>query len=443
MKDILNFIFYFSIRKTKNGKQRMDNNSGKNLWKTKDGKQKMENKHKYLFTSEVVSPGHPDKCADIIADSIVDKLIIGDSKSRVASEVFVAGKHVVIGGEVTSHTKMTKEDYNTLVKDALAKIGYNGNPHFTKEECLHPDELDVQVVLNAQSPDINQGVDQEDGETGAGDQGIMFGYADHETENYMPSAIYYARVLMEKVYEYALANPHELGVDIKTQVTMDYGCKENFENSKPQRIDTIVVSAPCVHTMNIETVRSLIQTLIDDAGLPSDLYCKENTIIHINPTGKYVSHSSLHDSGLTGRKLIVDSFGGYSPIGGGAQSSKDYTKVDRSGLYAARWIAKHIVAAGLASKCVVQISYAIGVAKPTSVAVDTYGTYTKVNDDILSDFVMENFSLTPNWITNKFNLDKPSADTFLYADVAARGQVGQPDYPWEQLDQLDLFKTIQ
>jgi S-adenosylmethionine synthetase len=410
-------------------------------WKTK-----MENKQHakdhYLFTSEVVSPGHPDKCADIIADSIVDKLIIGDPKSRVASEVFVAGKHVVIGGEVTTHTKMTVEDYKQLAIDALEKIGYHDNEYFTDEECLKPHNVDVQVLLNRQSPDINQGVDQEDGETGAGDQGIMFGYADCETENFMPSAITYARMLMEKVYDYALKNPHQLGVDIKTQVTIDYGCKENFENSKPQKIDTIVVSAPCVASMDITTVRALIQGLIDETGLPSELYNKDECIIHINPTGKYVSHSSLHDSGLTGRKLIVDSFGGYSPIGGGAQSSKDYTKVDRSGLYAARYLAKHIVASGLATKCVVQLSYAIGVAKPTSVAVDTYGTYTKLNDDKLSQFVEENFPLTPNWITKKFDLDKPSSETFLYADVAARGQVGQSDYPWEKLDDIELFQKL-
>ena len=422
----------------------MENNSGLTCGKQRM-ENKMENKHAknhYLFTSEVVSPGHPDKCADIIADTIVDRLIIGDPKSRVASEVFVAGKHVVIGGEVTSATAVTTEEYTQMVHDALAKIGYNGNPYFTKQECLHPEDVDVQVLLNRQSPDINQGVDQEDGETGAGDQGIMFGYADCETEHYMPSAITFARMLMQKVYDYALANPHELGVDIKTQVTIDYGCKENFENSKPQKIDTIVVSAPCVSSMDIDTVRNLIQGLIDETGLPSELYNKEDCIIHINPTGKYVSHSSLHDSGLTGRKLIVDSFGGYSPIGGGAQSSKDYTKVDRSGLYAARYIAKHIVAAGLATKCVVQISYAIGVAQPTSVAVDTYGTFTSKNDDELSTFVEENFPLTPNWITRKFDLDKPSEDTFLYADVAARGQVGQPDYPWEKLNDIELFEKL-
>lgn len=402
----------------------------------------MENKKQYLFTSEVVSPGHPDKCADIIADSIVDKLIIEDSESRVASEVFVAGKNIVIGGEVKSNCKLTDEEYELLVKDALAKIGYDGKSAFTKEQCLHPDDVNVQVLLNQQSPDINQGVDQESGEIGAGDQGIMFGFASKETADFMPAAITYARMLADKVYNYALKHNHKLGVDIKTQVTVDYGTKANFENCKPQKIHTIVVSAPSVDGMPIEEVRELIQGLIDDTGLPTDMYSKEDTIIHINPTGRYVNHSSLHDSGLTGRKLIVDSFGGYAPIGGGAQSSKDYTKVDRSGLYAARWLAKHIVAAGLAVKANVQISYAIGVAKPTSVAVDTMGTYTKYDDDKLSEFVSNEFSLTPKWITDKFNLDKPSEETFLYADVASRGQVGQSDYPWEKLDELEKFKNL-
>lgn len=284
----------------------------------------------YLFTSEVVSPGHPDKCADIIADSIVDAHIIADPNARVASEVFIVGKH-----------------------------------------------------------------------------------------------------------------NHKLGVDIKIQVTIDYGNKENFENCNPQKIHTIVVSAPSVESMDITEVRALLKGLIDDAGLPTNLYDPKNTIIHLNPTGRYVNHGPLHDSGLTGRKLIVDSFGGYAPIGGGAQSSKDYTKVDRSGLYSARYIAKHIVAAGLAKKATVQISYAIGVARPTSVSVDTYGTVIDgINDDILSTFVIEKFALTPNWITKKFSLDKPSAETFLYADVASRGQVGQSDYPWEKLDSLELFSGL-
>ncbi|EAI4414971.1 methionine adenosyltransferase [Campylobacter fetus] len=396
----------------------------------------------YLFTSEVVSPGHPDKCADIIADSIVDAILKQDPNGRVASEVFVAGKHIVIGGEVNAKVDFTHQDYRNIVKNTLKDIGYNGNPHFTRSQCLHPDDLEVDVFLNQQSPDINQGVDQSSGEIGAGDQGIMFGFASSETENFMPSAITYARILCDKVYDYALKNPDKLGVDIKTQVTIDYGSKSNFENCKPQSIHTIVVSAPSVENLQIEEVRTLIQGLIDDAGLPKELYNKEKTIIYINPTGRYVNHSSLHDSGLTGRKLIVDSFGGYSPIGGGAQSSKDYTKVDRSGLYAARWIAKNIVAAGLAKKCIVQLSYAIGVAKPVSISVDCMGTNSSIDDEKLSEFVHESFALTPRWITEKFGLDKPSADTFLYAKVAANGQVGVASYPWEKLDAVEIFKKL-
>ncbi|MCZ6110800.1 methionine adenosyltransferase [Campylobacter ureolyticus] len=397
----------------------------------------------YLFTSEVVSPGHPDKCADIIADSIVDEVLGKDKDARLASEVFVAGNHIVIGGEVKSKVKFSQSDYENIVKNALLNIGYSANPHFTKEQCLHLDDIEVHVFLNEQSPDISTGVDQSSGEIGAGDQGIMFGFASNETKEFMPAAITYARLLCDKVYEYAKAHPHELGVDIKTQVTLDYGSKDNFENCKPLKMHTIVVSAPCVESMSIEKVRELIGELIDEAGLPKELFNKDETIIYINPTGRYVNHSSLHDSGLTGRKLIVDSFGGYSPIGGGAQSSKDYTKVDRSGLYAARWIAKHIVAANLAKKCIVQLSYAIGVARPVSVSVDCMGTHVKgIDDEILSNFVLENFPLTPKWITDKFGLDKPSKDTFLYADVAAHGQVGNPSYPWEKLDSLELFKNI-
>ncbi len=396
----------------------------------------------YLFTSEIVSPGHPDKCADIISDVVVDEYIKNDPNSRVASEVFVAGKNIIIGGEVNSKHSMSQSEYEELVKKTLIKIGYDGKSGFSKGQCLHPDDVKVQVLLNQQSPDIHQGVDQEDGEIGAGDQGIMFGFATDETEHFMPSAITYARAICDKVYSYALSHKDKLGVDIKTQVTIDYGTKQNFEECKPQKIHTIVVSAPSVEGMDIKEVRALLKKLIDDTNLPSELYNPSDTIIHLNPTGRYVNHSSLHDSGLTGRKLIVDSFGGYSPIGGGAQSSKDYTKVDRSGLYAARWIAKHVVASGLAKKCIVQLSYAIGVAKPVSVSVDTMGTYTKFDDDKLSDFVMSTFKLTPKWITEKFGLDKPSEDTFWYADVASRGQVGQEDYPWEKLDSLDIFKNI-
>lgn len=396
----------------------------------------------YLFTSEIVSPGHPDKCADIIADSIVDTHINADKNARVASEVMVAGKHIIIGGEVKSNLKLEKKDYENIVKNALIDIGYNGKGGFDKSECLHPDELKIDVYLNEQSPDINQGVDQESGEIGAGDQGIMFGFASCEADEYMPAAITYARMICNKVYEYALANPDKLGVDIKTQVTIDYGTKENFENCKPQKIHTIVVSAPSVKSMHIDEVRALLMDLIRQSNLPKELFNEKTTKIYLNPTGRYVNHSSLHDSGITGRKLIVDSFGGYSPIGGGAQSSKDYTKVDRSGLYAARYIAKNIVAAGLAKKCIVQLSYAIGVAKPTSVNVDCMGTNSGVDDNVLSAFVEREFALTPKWIKEKFVLDEPTKAGFSYAKVAALGQVGVASYPWEKLDSVELFKSL-
>lgn len=398
----------------------------------------------YLFTSEAVSAGHPDKCADIVADSVVDFLLQKDPKSRIASEVFIAGKNLVIGGEVTTKADITLDDYKQIAKNALAQIGYNGKNGFERSQTLHPDDLNIQVFINKQSPDINQGVDQSDGETGAGDQGIMFGFASSEADEYMPAAISYARGLCDHVYQFALKNPDKLGVDIKTQVTVDYETKENYINANPKKIHTIVVSAPSVESLHIDEVRAMIQELIDSCpALPKHLYNKNDCIIHINPTGRYVNHGPLHDSGLTGRKLIVDSFGGYAPIGGGAQSSKDYTKVDRSALYAARWIAKNIVAAGLAKKALVQISYAIGVAKPTSVSVDTQFTSTcNLSDEELSQLVSDKFPLTPNWITKTFGLDSPSSKTFLYADVASRGQVGIAGYPWEKLDESGWFKSL-
>ncbi|MBR2918419.1 MAG: methionine adenosyltransferase [Campylobacter sp.] len=387
---------------------------------------------KILFTSESVSEGHPDKVCDQISDAILDACLKEDPKSRVACEVFATTNFVVIGGEITTRAKV---NYEQVARNVINEIGY------TDEGIgIDGNTCEIKVVLDTQSPDIALGTNQEVG--GAGDQGIMFGFASNETSNLMPAAITYARMICDRVYDYALKNPDKLGVDIKTQVTVDYGSKANFEDCQPEKIHTIVVSAPSVESLKIEEVRALIKELIDDSGLPQNLYDKDKTIIYINPTGRYVNHSSLHDSGLTGRKLIVDSFGGYSPIGGGAQSSKDYTKVDRSGLYAARWIAKNIVAAGLAKKCIVQLSYAIGVAKPVSVSVDCMGTNINSNDDKLSEFVHDKFALTPKWITDKFGLDKPSKDTFLYADVAAKGQVGDPSYPWEQLDAIEIFKQI-
>jgi len=396
----------------------------------------------YLFTSESVSPGHPDKVADIIADNIVDMFLMKDPTSRVASEVFVAGNKVVIGGEVKSSYEPDENEYKNVVLKALADIGYDGKNSFSKTECLHPEDVEVLVFLNKQSPDISQGVDQTSGEIGAGDQGIMFGYASNEADEFMPSAISFSRRLCDVIYQYAKENPNKLGVDIKTQVTVDYETKENFIQAKPQKIHTIVASAPSHRDMSIEEVRALIMNLIKKTNFPEKLFDINDCIIHINPTGRYVNHSPLHDSGLTGRKLIVDSFGGYAPIGGGAQSSKDYTKVDRSGLYAARWIAKHIVASGISKKALVQISYAIGVARPTSVSVDTQGTnQTDLGDEELSSLISKRYSLTPKWITDQFKLDKPG-EKFTYADVASRGQVGLGDYPWEDLNDLAWYESL-
>ena len=217
----------------------------------------------YLFTSESVAPGHPDKCADIIADNIVDHLLKADPNSRIAAEVFVAGKRVVIGGEVTSTHQPSDKEYHDIVVEALHKIGYTGVCGFSNTECLYPEDVETHVFLNKQSPDINQGVDQTTGEIGAGDQGIMFGFASDEAEEYMPAAISYSRKLAQTIYEYAKANPDTLGVDIKTQVTVDYGTKANFENAKPQKIHTIVASAPSNGKLDILHVRELILDLID------------------------------------------------------------------------------------------------------------------------------------------------------------------------------------
>jgi len=397
----------------------------------------------YLFTSESVSPGHPDKCADIISDSILDRYLQEDPDARVAAEVLVAGKSVTIAGEINSCVKLYQEDYEKIVRDALIKIGYTGKSGFTREETLYPDDIEVTVRLNRQSLEISAGVDKENGEIGAGDQGIMFGYASAETDGLMPAAISCSRLICDKVYRFALQNPDKLGVDIKTQVTVDYGSKEEFVNGKAKKIETIIVSAPYTHQFGKEEAEAVIRGLVYDTGLPEEYFDKNRCTLKINPSGSYIVHSALCDSGLTGRKLIVDSFGGYAPIGGGAQSGKDYTKVDRSGLYAARWIARHIVAAKISSKALVQLSYAIGEARPVSVTIDTQGTNrTDIHDEVLSTLIAEKYALTPRWIKEKFRLERPAKNSFLYADVAANGQVGCKDYPWEQLDDLNFFKTL-
>jgi S-adenosylmethionine synthetase len=396
----------------------------------------------YLFTSESVSAGHPDKCADIIADTIVDRLLELDPKARVATEVFISGKHIVIGGEVRTDANIGEGFYRLCAVDARSAIGYP-EIGFDESQTLYPDATDIRVLVSKQSPDISIGVDREGGEIGAGDQGMMIGFATDETPALMPAALEYARKIRDALYTHALEHPDRFGVDIKTQVTIDYGTREYFDANRPQAIRKIVAAVPHAANLDIEEARIVVKGVIVETLERDPLFDEERCEFFINGTGRYVNHSPLADSGTTGRKIVADTYGAYAPVGGGAQSSKDYTKVDRSGLYAARWLARHIVAAGLAKKALVELAYVIGHARPVSVTVDTMGTgRTAWKDEELSEKIAEKFPLTPGWITERFGLDKPSETTFLYADIAARGQVGYDDYPWERLDELAWFKKL-
>ncbi|WP_415408292.1 methionine adenosyltransferase [Sulfurovum sp. CS9] len=395
----------------------------------------------YLFASEAVSAGHPDKCADIIADSIVDTLLQLDPDSKVATEVFISGKHIIIGGEVKTKVPLDPAFYEEITQKALKQIGYP-EVGFERGETLFPDDTDIQVYVSKQSSDITMGVVKEEGEIGAGDQGMMFGYATSEREDYMPTAFAYAREIRDVLYRYALDHPETFGVDLKTEVIMDYGSKENFDNCNPQRIAKIIVAISHNKDVELKEVKRLVKKIIiENVKFEAGHFDEDNIVFYINNTGRFVKHSPIADSGLTGRKVVCDTYGGYAPIGGGSQSSKDYTKVDRTALYAARWLAKHIVAAGLAKKALIQLSYVIAEPRPASVTVDTQHTsLTEMKDEELSEIIADKFSLTPRWITEKFGLDRPSEETFLYADIAAKGQIGYAEYPWEKLDELAWFK---
>jgi len=397
----------------------------------------------YLFVSESVSAGHPDKCADIIADSIVDSLLQRDPDAKVATEVFISGKHIIIGGEVKTTVHVETVFYENIAKKALEKIGYPESG-FKRGETFFPDEAEIEVYVSKQSPDITMGVVKEGNEIGAGDQGMMFGYATCERDDYMPTAFSYAREIRDVLYAYARRNPEIFGVDIKTEVVMDYGSKENFDNGKPEHVSKIIVAIPHSSSMEPQEVQSLVKKIIsEEVKFEAEHFDIAKTVFYINNTGRYVTHSPIADSGLTGRKVVCDTYGGYAPIGGGSQSSKDYSKVDRSALYAARWLAKHIVAAGLAKKALVQLSYVIAEPRPISVTVDTQHTnLTEMKDEVLSQMINDKFLLSPRWITDKFGLDRPAKEYFLYADVAAKGQIGYSDYPWEKLDELDWFRCL-
>jgi S-adenosylmethionine synthetase len=368
---------------------------------------------RFLFTSESVTEGHPDKIADQISDAILDACLEQDPYSRVAAETLTATGLVVIAGEITTKAYV---DFQTLVRGVVASIGYDNALYgFDSNTCA------VISSINRQSGDIAQGVDT----GGAGDQGMMFGYATNETPELMPAAISLAHKLTRRLSEVRKSGklPY-LRPDGKSQVTVEYD-----EAGKPVRIDAVVISTQHAEQIGNEELRSDILKHVIQAVLPAE-WLDENTKYHINPTGRFVIGGPMGDTGLTGRKIIVDSYGGAGRHGGGAFSGKDPTKVDRSAAYVARYIAKNIVAAKLADRCEVQLAYAIGVAEPVSVLVETFGT-GKVSSKTLTELVRKNFSLTPKGIIESLQLRRP-----IYRKTAAYGHFGrtEPEFTWEATD---------
>ena len=383
----------------------------------------------YYFTSESVSPGHPDKLCDHLSDSILDHVLEQDKHSRVACETFVKGKEnqpgtVVVGGEITTRGNL---DIDKLIRETILEIGYNSN-----ELGFNGNECEIIKLLTKQSPDIQMGVDRSDQKKqGAGDQGLMFGYATDETEFLMPSPIYYSHRLVEKQTELLRSKKVSwLRPDAKSQVTFQY------ENDRPTFVDTVVLSTQHSSEIDLEELREFVKNEIIFKVIPSSLINKK-TRIFINPTGNFVEGGPLGDSGLTGRKIIVDTYGGMARHGGGAFSGKDPSKVDRSAAYAARYIAKNIVAANLATRCEIQLSYAIGVAEPTSTLVNTFGTGV-ISDEKLSSIINNVFDLTPYGIITSLDLLNVK-----YKPTAGFGHFGRNDknFTWEQIDKVDILKS--
>ena len=380
----------------------------------------MSHRDRFLFTSESVTEGHPDKMADQISDAVLDACLEQDPYSRVACETLLATGLVVIAGEITTRAYV---DFQTLVRGVVAAIGYDNALYgFDSNTCA------VISSINKQSGDIAMGVDT----GGAGDQGMMFGYASNETEELMPAAISFAHRLTRRLTEVRKSGqmPY-LRADGKSQVTVEYDARTH----KPIRIDAVVISSQHSETVSTEELRADILKNVIQAVLPANLL-DENTKYHINPTGRFVVGGPMGDSGLTGRKIIVDTYGGMGRHGGGAFSGKDPTKVDRSAVYMARYIAKNIVAAGLAERCEVQLAYAIGVAEPVSVLVDTFGTGT-VDEIKLEELVRANFQLTPKAIIEGLNLRRP-----IYRQTAAYGHFGrtEPGFTWEATDKAAALR---
>lgn len=375
-------------------------------------------RREYMFTSESVSKGHPDKVADQISDAILDEYFKQDPNSKVACETMVATNTVIVAGEIKSTANV---NVNKVVRETIKEIGYDFDPDF------HWDSVEIINRLHEQSADINQGVEREDGEIGAGDQGIMFGYAINEGNCYMPLTYEISNAILLKM-DKARKNDdfakRYLRPDAKSQVSIIY------KDGKPFKIDTILVSTQHTEEANLGDIKdwvslTFLPKVIKEYGY-ENLY-KDYKLL-VNPTGRFVVGGPVGDVGLTGRKIVVDQYGGKCPVGGGAFSGKDYSKVDRSAAYASRWLAKNIVASGLAEECLVQLSYAIGISEPVSIFIDTYNT-GKVSDESLEKYVKENFPLTPKWICDKFDLKNVS-----YKQTASYGHFGRNEFPWEKLD---------
>ncbi len=375
-----------------------------------------------LFTSESVSMGHPDKVADQISDAVLDALLAADPKSRVACETMVTTGLAIIAGEITTTARI---DYQDIVRKTIKRIGYTNDAY-----GINGDTCAVLVSLDRQSPDIGQGVDRD----GAGDQGLMFGFACDETPELMPFPVHYSHRLVEKLAEYRQSGRFTwLRPDAKSQLTIEY------DGGKPVRVHTIVISTqhdPTVNGKSAEQeVRMEIEKMVREVLVPEVLpknMVDAKTIYHVNPTGKFVIGGPHGDCGLTGRKIIVDTYGGMGRHGGGAFSGKDPSKVDRSAAYAGRWVAKNVVAAGLATRCEIQLSYAIGVAEPLSIRVETFGT-GKLTDEELTAAVERMFKplLTPRKIIETFGLTRP-----IFEKTAYHGHFGRPEFPWEQTNKV-------
>ncbi len=377
----------------------------------------------YLFTSESVGEGHPDKVADQVSDGILDAILAQDPTARVACETLVKTGLVVIAGEITANAQV---DYAGVARDVIKEIGYtDGSLGFDYKSC------GVLSVVEQQSPDIAQGVSEGQGlheDQGAGDQGMMFGYASNETSEYMPATISYSHSLLRRLAQLRKSKDVDyLRPDVKSQVTAEY------KNGLLSRIDAVVISTQHAEGVSHKELEEYVIESCVKKMIPSELL-DEKTKYHINPTGRFVIGGPQGDCGLTGRKIIVDTYGGHGAHGGGAFSGKDPTKVDRSAAYMGRYIAKNIVAAGLADKCLVQLAYAIGVAEPVSVFVETYGT-SKLSSQELTSRVREVFRLTPKGIIESLDLLRP-----IYLETAAYGHFGRDNFPWEKLDKVDALK---